>query len=480
MAILRIRVEWLDGRYHGVEWPPSPWRLFQAMVAGLGDGAPALPEREAALRHLETLGAPVVTAPRAALLAPVTARVPSNDADLVLALHAKGEPVAAREKQARLASLRTRRARGFEGEVTYDFEAAPETPAHLPALGALAGSVSAVGHGIDLALARAALLERPRPAPGVRHAPSPDGTVRLAVPWPGGLDALDERHRNERTRIGAREVRPGFETAPRTVAYRAGPARPAVRWAAFELRSPDLERRLAVEGTRAMEVAAMVRHEIGRAARHAGLDGRLVSELMGHRGEGRIRAQPLPSVGHRHADGRIRRVLLTAPRRVNEDAWREVVSRLPGAALLEPGGGPAAGLLVPLAEPDGALARYLGQGRSWTSATPVVLPGHDSRRGRPRPRRALKRLLRHAGICETLLESAAFEPRPRARGSAHPLAYRRPAHLARYPAVHLSIRWQAPLQGPLAFGAGVGYGLGLLVPVDEPLPGHRRGDVEGS
>ena len=41
MTHLLIAVHWLDDRYHGLldregppEWPPSPYRLFQALVAG--------------------------------------------------------------------------------------------------------------------------------------------------------------------------------------------------------------------------------------------------------------------------------------------------------------------------------------------------------------------------------------------------------------------------------------------------------------
>ena len=42
MTFLRITVRFLDARYHGLldrggppEWPPSPFRLFCAMVAGV-------------------------------------------------------------------------------------------------------------------------------------------------------------------------------------------------------------------------------------------------------------------------------------------------------------------------------------------------------------------------------------------------------------------------------------------------------------
>ena len=47
----------------------------------------------------------------------------------------------------------------------------------------------------------------------------------------------------------------------------------------------------------------------------------MVAALMGHSGAHRIRVVPLPTVGHRHADGWVRRVMLTAPL-VGEGAHR--------------------------------------------------------------------------------------------------------------------------------------------------------------
>ena len=466
MAMLRIEVQWLAGRYHGTEWPPSPLRLYQAMVAGSGAERSRNPALEAALRHLETLPAPVVTAPRAELLRPVTTRVPDNDGDVVLALHARGKPDAAETKAARLGSLRTRRAWRFTGTVTYEWEAAAKTRAHLPALARLTRSVSAVGQGIDLAIARAELLENPPQVFGVRYTPSETGARLLAVPAPGGLDGLDARYRRERTRVRGDRVETDMPPQPRMAGYRSELDLPPIRWTAFSLRTPD-DRPLIANGARMIEVAAMVRHAIGRAATCAGLDAGVVSELMGHGGDRRISAQPLPNVGYRHADGRIRRVLLVAPECVDEETWRSVVSRLPGMALVAEASGEAFGMLAPLVLPDPMLARYRGTGRRWTSATPVVLPGHDSRRRRPRPERSVSRLLRHAGISESLVERATFERGSRLRGSGHPLSYRRPAHLARYPCVHLTLEWTDPVRGPLSLGAGTGYGLGLFVPVGE-------------
>ena len=449
------------------------------MVAGSAMARRRDPALEAALRHLEALAAPVVTAPRAAALRAVRARVPDNDADRVLALNAKGKPGEARAKAAELASLRTRRGRRFEGSVTYDFEAFAETPEHVPALVRVARSVSAVGQGIALAFARTELLEAPPRPRGIRYTPSLEGRLALGVQWRGGFEALEARYRRERTRIAGGEIATGIEISPRRQGYYSELELPRVRWAAFSLRTRD-DRALILDGTRGAEIAAMARHAVHRAAKDAGLAERVISELMGHGGDGRIEAQPLPNVGYRHADGRIRRVLLVAPWFVDEDVWRSVVSRLPGAELVEEAGGATVGMLAPLVGPDPMLARYRGEGRCWTSATPVVLPGYDSLRGRARPERSVRRLLRHAGISEALLKRAAFGRVPRLRGSVHPLACRRPSHLARYPCLHLTVEWTEPVGGPLALGAGTGYGLGLFVPVGEEFLESSRGDVEGS
>ena len=86
MKTLRVTIEWLEGRYHGEEWPPSPSRRFQAMVAGLGPWRGLDPAIDAALRHLETLGPPAITAPRVERLRPVTSRVPAAAGHLASSL----------------------------------------------------------------------------------------------------------------------------------------------------------------------------------------------------------------------------------------------------------------------------------------------------------------------------------------------------------------------------------------------------------
>ena len=298
------------------------------------------------------------------------------------------------------------------------------------------------------------------------YTPSPTGRRTLNIPYRGAFDDLEERYRALRGRIVDGVLAPIWESPPRTMKYASELDLPSIRCEAFALRSPD-DRPLAVEGTRAMEIAAMVRHAIGGAARRAGLGEATISELMGHSNERRIWVQPLPNVGYRHADGRIRRVMLTAPERVDEEDWMDVLSRLPGEPLTPAGQRLPVGALAPVAASDPVVDQYRGEARCWTSATPVVLPGHDHRRGRPRPQRSMRRLLHHAGIAESLLESVTMEPAARLPGSARPARYGRPRHLAGYPCQHMSVRWKLPVTGPLALGVGTGYGLGLFLPTQD-------------
>ena len=467
MTTLRITIEWPHGEYHGREWPPSPWRLYQAMRAGAAALQRSSAALEAALRHFERLAPPVITAPATIESQPLTAAVANNDGDRVLALYAKGEPAAARRLRARAVTLRTRRVRRFEGVVAYDFDAEPETAGHAAALAVIAGDVSAVGHGVDLALARATLTARAEAVGGVRYVPARTGRRTFAVPWPGAFDALERRHRTESRRIDGDVIAPQWEAAAREVAYRCELDLPPVRFAAFVLHRPD-NTPLAIEGTRAMAVAAMVRHAIDGAARRAGLAQATRAALMGHGAdETRIRVQPLPNVGIRFADGCIRRVMLSAADGVDEADWSDVTTRLLAAPLVPEGARAPIAMLAPPASRDPVVARFRGVARRWTTATPVVVPGHDHRRGKPRPRRTVERLLRHAGVAPAWVESVAMEPAPRVRGCASASRYRRPAHLAHFPCRHMSVWWTVPIAGPLALGAGAGYGLGLFVPVPD-------------
>ena len=110
-------------------------------------------------------------------------------------------------------------------------------------------------------------------------------------------------------------------------------------------------------------------------------------------------------------------------------------------------------MLAPLPGADRVVARFLGVATRWTTATPVVQPGHDHRHGKPRPERSVARLLRHTGIDPGLVASVTMEPQARLVGSEGAHRYRRPAHLAAPSARRTDRAWESRSSGVIGFSA---------------------------
>ena len=88
MTYLLLTVRWLDRRYHGLierdgppEWPPSPFRLFQALVSGLARRNELDTPLGKSFRWLQKLDPPMIIAPRTCSGQSVTYFVPNNDGD---------------------------------------------------------------------------------------------------------------------------------------------------------------------------------------------------------------------------------------------------------------------------------------------------------------------------------------------------------------------------------------------------------------
>src|ERR1700687_681038 len=89
MMYLCITVRWLDDRYHGLldrdgppEWPPSPFRLFQALVAGMARQGKLSSDVGGSLRWL-VKQYPLIIAPRSRCGQVITRFVPNNDSDKI-------------------------------------------------------------------------------------------------------------------------------------------------------------------------------------------------------------------------------------------------------------------------------------------------------------------------------------------------------------------------------------------------------------
>ncbi|TCO79635.1 CRISPR-associated protein Csb2 [Plasticicumulans lactativorans] len=465
MPLFLLSVRWLNDApgsavYHGNDWPPSPLRLFQALIAGVAR-TPARAPLWAALRHLETLPPPEIHAPRARTCAPVRSAVPNNDGDHIVEAAVGGETSKSRALVAKLKTLRERAGWAIDGPVHFLWIATAETVTHLAALQTLARGLVCLGQGPDLAWATCALLDERPALGGVQHTPDAQGANALPVPYLGALQALDAHYDAVRSAITRTSVRGVTEPRHSVCGYRSTLDAPDRPYAAFMLRTPRDEP-WSLEGTDGMRLSAMVRHAIQRAAETAGLPAAAIRAAMGHAGAARLQVYPVPNVGHYQADGRLRRVLVVARGHLSPEWWRPIVQRLELAWLFALGVPEPVAMLVPAPADDRVLPAFLEPARAWTTATPVVLPGWDMRRGKARLGRTTQRLLRHAGIAPELVESVAFEPAAQLSACVRTGDYSVPQHLRDYPRAWLTLRFAQPQRGPFCLGAGEGLGLGLL------------------
>ncbi|MDW8316143.1 MAG: type I-U CRISPR-associated protein Csb2 [Rhodovarius sp.] len=472
---LCLTLRFHEGRYHGAgDWPPSPARLYQALVAAAARGGKLPEESAAALRRMEAWPPPLIAAPPVRTGQGVTFFVPNNDLDTK-----GGDPA----KISELRTGKTQRPWLFDAALPFlylwQLEEEDPDPACLPAL---AERLYQLGRGIDMAFARAEWLsdeeaeQRLAAHAGPIFRPARRGGAGRMLPCPTErtLDSLLRRHAAQAERFqGTGQGRKGgllFIQPPkprfRQVAYDCPPVRRvfAIRreedFAAWplgnvvalieQIRNAAAERLVAAGHP---DPAMIERLLIGRGATAADLPLR-------------PRLLPLPSIGATHADHAIRRVLLEVPPdcplRADDLFWA-----LSGLAV-------GAARLVPAEAEDRMLGHYMPQGgaRCWRSVTPLALP-------RPEPgarparsereetaARAVLRALRQAGITEaptTLrLQREPFTARGRKAAEF--------AHPPRFPALrlmHAELRFARPLAGPLLLGDGRFLGLGLFAPLPE-------------
>lgn len=457
---LVITVRFYDHRYHGqlgdgqVEWPPAPFRLFQALLAGTGRSGGPSEEEKQALRWLEEQPPPLIRAPLPEGTGRLLLFVPANQADEAL------------DRQNRLTGKLAR-------YVFFPPDAWPEVHYIWPLgdskfpsqLALLSQRLVALGWGVDQASAQARDLgdQEIQELPGTLWRPAGQGPPEapLRVPVPGSLDDLLSAYETWRDRLPEpRRYRP--PRPPRvfaTCAYLPESALPHRPFAVFRL--PE---GLAFRQENTVKVAAMVR---GLAIHAAQQDGLPEAEtfVAGHVGGARetpprFSYVPLASIGHPYADGLLRRVLVAEP--FGGDGSRaQWVGRALHNAVLTDEEGNQLGRLRVMESLDGVVRCYWGPGRRWNSVTPVVLPGFDDRK----PEKALKLLreaLAHAGIPENAVVDARLQKAPFWSYSSHPRRYFCPEYLRGLPRWHVQLVFAEPVRGPIVVGAGRHVGLGLF------------------
>ncbi len=509
---LWIEVRWPDGRFHGVreartagreavvpEWPPSPFRLFQALVAGAyggrwaGEDGEALAAKDEAFCWLEGLHPPSVSAPAGKPLRPVTYYVPNNDADAV-----GGDPGRIGE----IRSAKELRTSLFDADrpaaYLWRFDAAADDgEGRAQRMAELAGRLHTLGHGIDAAFAHAEVVDaaegerrqlalggaprRPSLRPGGKGEPTP-------CPAVGSLGSLKARHaaftgRFARVGSGRRAVT-RFSQPPkahaRAVAYERAPTR-----LLYELRPLEGGKQFrAWPLTEAAGLAVAVR-DLAAGLLADAWPGE-VERLIFGRGAGphekalRLRILPLPSLGSTHTDMGVRRMLVEIPPDhpipVADIDWA-LAGREPARA-----DGELTGLVLTPADDQGMLDReYLSTdhkgrptARVWRTTTPAALPWRGPRGKTPGEARtaaeaqaaaAVVDALRHAGVVTPVtsvrVQREPFQPKGE-RADAFVLEGDLAARFSKGDLRHVEVTFAEPAAGPLALGNGRWTGLGVM------------------
>jgi CRISPR-associated protein Csb2 len=486
-----IRVHFLQPYSHGrdengePEWPPSPLRVFQAVVAasaGRWNERRRINHALPALQWLEAQPLPEIVA-AVGIASDVKCQfyVPDNTADLLVSAWTKGEIT----KQAKRTEKVVRPTHLAGDVVHYLYPLSNGRCPHIDVLSAAARSITHLGWGVDMVAGDASIMsgEQVAALDGHRWRPTPVGGTPLRVPTEGTLDDLMRKHEAFLNRLSD----DGFRPVPplkvfRVCGYRRDDQPLHRPYCVFELRSLD-GTRFRYPHRKLIHIAGMVRHlaiEAMKASPPTGVKSDWVETFIaGHATEDaqqhrQLSYLPLPSIGHIHADPGVRRIMIVAP--PGDDAWLNHLARHLAGQMLEPlRGGEFAGsdrpLLVPVRH-DNIARIYAERANAWASVTPVILPGHDDHKSE-KTRKLIERALIQSGIeqpCQ--FEWSAFSRFPKSY-PAHkydkhkrPTGYIRPDHLQTQTAVHLTLQFSNDVKvpGPLAVGAGRHCGLGILAP----------------
>lgn len=341
------------GEYGGIEFPPSPSRFVQAIIAGTQGDEKYMP----LLRYLETV-APHIYATRDFSSYGYETYVPKNSWDVQ-----RGQTFEQRNASRRK-QINVRLFSGAGAHVVYEYVVPSEL---VIAFKEAVSQVGVLGRAMDMVITRVSdTLPSGDFDVFVPDAVNARGSqVRLNTPVPGFIDSVFKRYRQQ-SQLLTVESKEYTKNPKRELAH-----------ALFELTQP-------VRVEYATYVAAWIRHATMSSA---GKD--IASAISGHSSE-RLMIVPVPTLSYR--DNKIRRVIVTGE---NEKLVRAAESALAGLNLWDNEGGDM-GYLIP-AEHDAVFAQFLHRSKRWVTATPILVSGHDDHDPRKR-RRLFAKMFRHAGL----------------------------------------------------------------------------------
>jgi CRISPR-associated protein Csb2 len=502
------------------EWPPSPMRVFQALLNAAclrARGRPLPPEVRSAFHILEVIH-PHLVAPNATVSTiGHRAYVPHNQADLVAMARYRGGDESQKAFRELVGECRTDKDHRpmrieFVGDdlptLHYLYRLA-DTNADphvlLESLRPSVRSIYSLGWGIDQVVADVTLIDDALTSTlvGQHYSPSARGGRPLRTPRQGSLDALHSRHDRFLNRLTGSDWTPVPPlTAMDVVRYRQADeplSRPHILFRLLD----DNRETARYPHAKLVHIAGMVQHLAiealrGKAPRGVVKRDEWLNRFVRGKGDNaetpheKISFIPLPSIGFVHSDAMIRNVLLVAP--VGCEDQLEFVARYIDGKSLTPKA-PKDAPQDESCEADGTpvdfnatIERFTPPARKfietcylcpegsrvWESVTPVILDGHNDKKD-SKTIKLIQSALQRAGIetpCAFTWQSMPFIRNglsahkyrldPTAPEGKRPAGYHFPKHLKDRTVVHLRLTFDHPIPGPLTIGAGRHCGFGLM------------------
>ncbi|GAB1410417.1 type I-U CRISPR-associated protein Csb2 [Desulfovibrionales bacterium] len=524
---LCISIYFLGDEFHGrnmhgePEWPPSPLRLFQTLVAV---NARMDEQASSALVWLEQQDCPHIVSPAQDKIQAhgYKTYVPDNAADLVAHSWVKGgdKDISSFRSEKYIRSFRMMSHEEKCPSIHYLWPLADEADrAACAKLFPVVRGISQFGWGIDMVVANASIISGDEAGQfvGQRWVPTKtSGGEVLRVPVQGTLKDLRLRYQASLKRISLKDN--VFRPVPplscfSTVTYRRADEIDRPPFAVFALRKPDDSSFSAfATAKRGLHLSGMLRHAASRPdfAVPLGWDEKkIASFVLGHgesRGasthnpvnDARLVFVPLPSIEWRgesngYCVGAIRRVLVTVSGHIGAEEFARIVRNLEGRELINEKTGQVVAFLRHQGHNEGAIRDYFQPSSVWTTVTPVILPGFDDP-GKLRRRMnsgsltslekanivlklearidaLMRKALRQAAYPEELVRNAEILCRGSGFMPGTDLAgnYAVPDQHRRFRRMHVYIAWRdekgcpVELSGPICAGGGRFGGMGLFV-----------------
>lgn len=464
--MLVITVEFLHGTFRGDpngaantgrlsrgEWPPSPARLFAALVAADGTGRACRVTDGSELEWFEQLPPPLIYAEAAPPHQPLTPRF--------VARHGGAPARGSHQEYVGRGTAISRagvRVAPSTPQVAYAWEESPPD-AILAALRLRAARVGYLGSSDSPARVR---VGTEAPASGEltdAFSPDPAGDTLINVPQPGDVGCWDRLywHWTERGASASRSQYPALVHSARYRSPRSAKSEEPGEVVAW------LRLASAISGRRIGMLTALFKDAV--LSQHQRIHGTPPAVLHGHGYKGKgyeiARYLALPDVGYARSRGRIHGMALWLPpgsdpmvRQTARDAARSI-RNLRGA-----------GLSVELAphddEPRPFAAhpdRWSRSSYNWCTAVPAI---HERRR--PLDLDEVSRWCRHAGLPDPVAFRSARVPLVPGALDLAPIEVNRPDRPA-LPYSHVELRFERPISGPVVIGSGRQRGFGLCVPL---------------